>query len=188
MTLTLDMAKFVEAAKGRIDDLNREAVLFAARGVILRSPVGNPELWAANAEVMAQRSAYQSQAFTYNQANPGRRRMGTSRATVHKKFPLVVGKGYVGGRFRANWQFGYGSVNATTTEVTDAQGDDTLGRISAEVAEVEAGSVCYVTNSLPYAYRLEYEGWSKQAPAGMVRITFAEIGRHLQAYISSLPR
>ena len=38
-----------------------------------------------------------------------------------------------------------------------------------------AGNVVYLTNNLPYAQRLEYEGWSKQAPAGMVRVNMARI-------------
>jgi hypothetical protein len=47
------------------------------------------------------------------------------------------------------------------------------------------GEIIYLTNSLPYARRLEY-GWSKQAPAGMVRITVANFERHLQNQIKGL--
>jgi hypothetical protein len=38
-----------------------------------------------------------------------------------------------------------------------------------------AGSVTFLCNALPYAERLEYEGWSKQSPAGMVRVSMARI-------------
>jgi hypothetical protein len=33
---------------------------------------------------------------------------------------------------------------------------------------------CYIQNNLPYAERLE-NGWSKQAPHGMVKITLYEL-------------
>jgi hypothetical protein len=36
-----------------------------------------------------------------------------------------------------------------------------------------AGKVHYITNNLPYAWRLEH-GHSKQAPAGMVGLTVVE--------------
>ena len=41
------------------------------------------------------------------------------------------------------------------------------------IAPAKFGATIYLVNNLPYAVRLEY-GWSKQAPAGMVRITAAE--------------
>lgn len=80
------------------------------------------------------------------------------------------------GRFRANWVFGRGAFNPTTTDATDAGGGGTQQRLQREIsAGVKLGQseVVYITNSLPYAYRLEYEGWSSQAPAGMVRVTIA---------------
>ena len=83
-------------------------------------------------------------------------------------------KGYVGGRFRANWQVGVGSINFKTTEATDQDGGSTVGNLFAAVADQPPDQVFYLTNSLPYAKRLE-EGWShRQAPQGMVGITVLE--------------
>lgn len=81
-------------------------------------------------------------------------------------------KGYVGGRFRANWQLGIGAIDYTTSEKTDADGGATVGNLFAEVSKPEsAAQMWYLTNSLPYAQRLE-DGWShRQAPNGMVAIT-----------------
>jgi hypothetical protein len=80
------------------------------------------------------------------------------------------------GRFRANWNIGIGSVDSNTSDATDISGS---GAISKAVAELNSfkvnGQIIYITNSLPYAYRLEYEGWSSQSPQGMVRITLAEL-------------
>lgn len=178
-TFAIDMQKFVDEAKGRMDDLNRRAVMLAAQGMVLKSPVGNPELWASNAE-----STYGRQMHNAFAEAAGKRRM--SQKKLKQTYPLKAGKGYVGGRFRANWQFGYGAINKDTTEQTDKSGSASLGRIEAAVSGVQAGGVCWVSNSLPYAQRLE-DGWSKQAPIGMVKVTFAELPSQLRAYLRSLP-
>lgn len=82
--------------------------------------------------------------------------------------------GYVGGRFRANWQLGVGAIDYTTSEAVDPTGDSTLGDLFAKVADEPAAQVFYLTNSLPYAQRLE-DGWShRQAPNGMVALTVLE--------------
>jgi hypothetical protein len=39
---------------------------------------------------------------------------------------------------------------------------------------------------MPYALRLEY-GWSKQAPAGMVRVTVAEFQAVVNAAVTNTP-
>lgn len=73
------------------------------------------------------------------------------------------------GRFRSNWFYG----GASTTDVADSSGAASVGRIAAGVAAWQPGETMLVTNSLPYARRLE-NGWSGQAPAGMVRVTIAD--------------
>jgi hypothetical protein len=82
--------------------------------------------------------------------------------------------GYVGGRFRANWQYGLGSIDKTTTERVDASGQTTISAIVGTVKPDAAGEIHYITNSLPYAMALE-EGHSwRQAPNGMVNLTVLE--------------
>ncbi|RTL09101.1 MAG: HK97 gp10 family phage protein [Acidimicrobiia bacterium] len=74
------------------------------------------------------------------------------------------------GRFRANWNVTFGAPSYTTSASTEQ------GRGLNEAAKaltLPVGGVCWLSNGLPYAQRLEY-GWSKQAPAGMVRVTVAE--------------
>ncbi|WP_330210091.1 hypothetical protein [Pseudomonas sp. AM4(2022)] len=41
-------------------------------------------------------------------------------------------------------------------------------------------------NNLPYGPRLEYEGWSNQAPAGMVQITVTEFQMFINKAVSEL--
>jgi hypothetical protein len=79
-----------------------------------------------------------------------------------------------GGRLRANWTFQVGSINTATTESTD--GLAVLANITAQINASQVGGRAYISNSLPYAQRIEYEGWSKvKAPQGMVRISLAEM-------------
>jgi hypothetical protein len=81
--------------------------------------------------------------------------------------------GYVGGRFRGNWQYGLGAINPVTSEAIDPSGATTISSIVGKVDDTPAGQVHYITNSLPYADRLE-NGWSRQAPNGMVNLTALE--------------
>jgi len=90
------------------------------------------------------------------------------------------------GRFRANWQFSVGAPDLTTSERVDPSGSLTIARILGQVAGIKAGPTVYLTNSLPYAYRLEYEGWSDQAPNGMVRVTLAGLQAAVNDYVSRL--
>jgi len=84
------------------------------------------------------------------------------------------------GRFRANWNVARGTFDASTSESTAA------ARSEAELRKAlafPAGGVVYLTNSLPYAEKLE-NGWSKQAPNGMVRLTALEWSTKVAAAIT----
>lgn len=72
------------------------------------------------------------------------------------------------GRARGNWQATINTPATGSTEKTDKQGGATISAGSNAVSQA-AGNVFYITNNLPYIYRLEFEGWSKQAPSGWVR-------------------
>lgn len=82
-------------------------------------------------------------------------------------------KGYVGGRFRGNWQYGYGSIPAGDLPDIDKTGAASTLRISSGLAGSAASGIHYIVNNLPYAKRLE-NGWSTQAPSGMVALTLVE--------------
>jgi hypothetical protein len=80
------------------------------------------------------------------------------------------------GRFRANWYVGDAKINDETTQETDPSGLKSIARSALEINSLTVnGQIIYITNSLPYSYRLEYEGWSTQAPQGMVRVTIEEM-------------
>src|SRR5574343_1572002 len=86
-----------------------------------------------------------------------------ARKVMLDLFSRVIMKSPVDtGRFRANWNVGYGSPDTTTTESTESA----LGKVTKEIVSAELGGKIYLSNSLPYSIRLE-NGWSGQAPAGM---------------------
>lgn len=83
------------------------------------------------------------------------------------------------GRARANWQTSIGTPKTSTVEATDKIGSNTIAGGQSDI-KMAPGNVFWITNNLPYIYRLEFEGWSKQAPKGMVRITIDRIQRELR--------
>ena len=74
------------------------------------------------------------------------------------------------GRFKGNWLPAIGSAPAGTVETLDPDGNIVIAKVQGVVGEIKAGDVIYMVNNLPYAKRLE-EGYSGQAPAGMVALT-----------------
>ncbi len=89
-------------------------------------------------------------------------------------------KGYVGGRFRGNWQYGFSVMTDEQLDVIDASGSATIAKLTNSALSTKAVGVHFIYNTLPYAERLENEGWSDQAPFGMVSLVeleFAQIVR-----------
>lgn len=96
------------------------------------------------------------------------------------------------GRARANWFPSLDAPAVGTTAREDKAGTSALSE-ARQIAKLASGRVFYLTNNLPYIRHLEYglygippgsangpktiSGYSKQAPAGMVRITVNEVVR-----------
>jgi hypothetical protein len=97
------------------------------------------------------------------------------------KYPV---KGYVGGRFRGNWQVGLNVRPQGELTRIDPNGGATIADGSAVIAGAGAGDIIWLTNNLPYAVRLEYGHSKVQAPGGMVRITVARFRAHLRAAVA----
>lgn len=93
-------------------------------------------------------------------------------------------KGYIGGRARGSWQYGYNAATETEPGTIDSTGQASLKRLEAGVQSHDALGVHFITSTVPYMRRLEYEAWSKQAPEGMVRITVVEF----QAFVDNAVR
>lgn len=158
-SFSLKLDEFVKKAKTNADIVVRKVVIDLSTRVVERSPVGNRELWADNKDRMS------------------------------KGLPLQP-KGYIGGRFRANWQYGnYSGAGIPMSDLPDidASGQASIDRITSAVPSTgAAGMVHIVKNNLPYAKRLE-EGWSTQAPEGMVGVTVLEFQAVVDEACASLP-
>jgi hypothetical protein len=79
------------------------------------------------------------------------------------------------GRFRSNMSVSISTPDITTLPKTTIKGASQVisegqNKIYSNKQEVKV----YIQNNLPYAMRLE-NGWSKQAPAGMIAITLNEL-------------
>lgn len=109
------------------------------------------------------------------------------------------------GRARSNWFFTVDGPSSQTTDSKDTskEGDSTVNRETSNALKFDCfkNDALYITNNMPYISVLEYGGYpnpplkgtriksgdkveyviksaggySKQAPAGMVRVTLAEI-------------
>lgn len=96
--------------------------------------------------------------------------------------------GYVGGRLRANWNVSFGNPNFTVSQKIDRTGDATITAGRNTINRAYGDNPIYIMNSMPYVREIEYEGHSKQAPAGMVRITVTEFQTFIDQAVAGLPK
>lgn len=90
-----------------------------------------------------------------------------------------VPPGYVGGQFRGNWQVSINSFDGDTIiDTVDRSGNQTIAREVPKIGSAQPFAIFYLHNNLPYAQRLE-NGWSTQAPKGMVAVTLQNIATRL---------
>jgi len=107
------------------------------------------------------------------------------------------------GRARANWQIGDGTPPSGVIDVQEGTAETAKGFEQAAGISFRPFGVYWITNNLPYIKVLEFgqypqpvqrgsfdrrsgtyvvksvEGYSRQAPAGMVRVSLAEIAAEL---------
>lgn len=74
------------------------------------------------------------------------------------------------GRLRGNWRVSEGKPVLDTSDRVDPSGAGVLREVEGAVAASKGDTSLFLSNSLPYAARIEYDGWSHtKAPEGMVR-------------------
>uniref|UniRef100_A0AB39ABE1 Tail completion or Neck1 protein n=1 Tax=Pectobacterium phage Amona TaxID=3158137 RepID=A0AB39ABE1_9CAUD len=176
----LSVRKWAEHVKERQEEVTRLAVFKVFARIIERSPVGNPDLWESLDNPRAVR--YNQAVSDYNDAlrqdasnltKNGRLKRGLK---VNDSMEVKKPDGYTGGRFRANWQVGIDNIPTGQIDAVDPSGSKTTAAALSVLSTFKVGTTqrIYFVNNLPYGYPLEYEGHSKQAPAGMVRISCIE--------------
>ena len=82
--------------------------------------------------------------------------------------------GYVGGRLRASWTVDFGQPEIAFDIRPDPAGNATVSRGELKLQQWQPGLPIVISTRLPYAPRIEFQGHSGQAPAGMVRVSVAE--------------
>lgn len=116
------------------------------------------------------------------------KRAGDKAEMVVRKTALELQSGMIErspvdtGRFKSNWTCGVGAVN---TDTSAAPRTDAEGRTRTVLEGWKPGQTIFLTNSLPYARRLE-NGWSKQSPNGMVRLTVQAYAQALKTAVESI--
>ena len=87
--------------------------------------------------------------------------------------------GYSGGSLRGAWHASVNSPDYTKTGRKDKNGAATINGMAQVALNLDMGQSFYLTNPLPYAYRVEF-GWSKQRPNGMLRVAIMQANAELQ--------
>ena len=88
--------------------------------------------------------------------------------------------GYVGGTARNNWYVSLGEAGFEVSTVAEESGNVALLRgdvVFARYRQLNDFDFpdIVIYNNLPYINRLEFDGWSTQAPNGMVQPTVDEL-------------
>jgi hypothetical protein len=97
---------------------------------------------------------------------------------------VVLDTPVLSGRLRANWNLSEGEPDKSTSEEVDKTGTITCEKIVTGVNATDGRKPVFLTNSLPYAFRIEFEGWSHtKAPEGMVRKNVARISSLVAEHI-----
>ncbi|VEJ54629.1 hypothetical protein [Pragia fontium] len=175
---------FIDKAKSNQEEVVRATGLRILAQLVNMSPVGNPEIWEINSTA----GAYNQAVFDHNEmqrqdpdnlTKAGRLK---KRARVNDSMEIKAPAGYTGGRFRGNWQVSFNQPADGVIDrdkKSDPGGNVTLGEGKAVIEMFKVGiNAVYFANNVPYSYRLEM-GHSTQAPAGMIRVTAAEIQQYV---------
>lgn len=91
------------------------------------------------------------------------------RASALELFRLIIEETPVDkGVLRNNWRTQVNSPNPTSKDGADPSGAQALAEAASNLGKLQ--DTVFFTNNLPYAERIEFDGWSRfKAPAGMVR-------------------
>jgi hypothetical protein len=88
------------------------------------------------------------------------------------------------GRARANWRVGINVVDTTTRPEPERPG--TLDTVQQDkINQAKWGDSIAITNNVPYIGKLE-GGYSRQAPNGMLAVTFEELKANLARVVAAV--
>lgn len=148
MSFSSSIFDFNKKVKRKATFIFRGTALSMLGRIVKLTPVGNPDLWLYKHPQLGYVDY-----LTYRDA-----------------------EGYTGGTARGNWHVDLGRSKQRILKTKDKTGSKALGAGGTKIATAELGDTIYITNNLPYIEPLE-NGWSSQAPTGMVKTTVAEFNR-----------
>ena len=89
------------------------------------------------------------------------------------------------GRLRGNWRVSEGTPVLDAAVRVVPSGAVVMNEINASVQASTGDTAVYLTNNLPYAKRIEYDGWSHtKAPEGMVRRNLARFNQLIKVEVA----
>ena len=74
------------------------------------------------------------------------------------------------GTFKNSWNTAIGAVSYDTSKPENRSGQDSINELVETITDTNIGATAYFSNPQPYGLRLEYDGWSAQAPNGFLRV------------------
>ena len=90
------------------------------------------------------------------------------------------------GTLRANWQCTLDAPATGTLERQDKSGRIPIAEAQTVTNASDGDTPVFLTNNLPYAVKIEFEGWSHtKAPEGMVRRNVVRFGRLIRVQVSN---
>lgn len=89
------------------------------------------------------------------------------------------------GRLRANNSVALGNNPGTSVMAEDKMGRATVAAGQHALANYQLTDDIVIYNNVEYASDIEFNSRSRQAPAGMFRVTFNEITSHINSYMRS---
>ena len=116
------------------------------------------------------------------------KKAGEDMAALHKAVILelftsvILDTPVLEGRLRGNWIISADSPANGTFDVIDPDGSKTTRRVEDFVSRLSdlKNFNIFLANNLPYAHRIEYDGWSHtKAPQGMVRNNLIRVSQNL---------
>ena len=98
-----------------------------------------------------------------------------------------TGPGYVGGHYRMNNQYGFGSPPQGEIDGVDTAGTVALAKTVSGVSAAPVIGVHYIVNNVPYAQAIE-DGHSGQAPQGVYGLAAVDFQGIVDAKVARLKK
>jgi hypothetical protein len=90
------------------------------------------------------------------------------------------------GRAAGSWSIGRGNPGSFMVPEGQSSSPEEAIQRASQVSFEYPYVTWYLYNKVPYIERLEYEGWSQQAPDGMLRLSVAELESSIEEFIKNV--